>query len=216
LLERVKNYMTNTLVSLLTNLAQCFGGSLGWAIVALSLGIRVAILPLTLRISRRAMRNQALLQAMKPEIDALKERCGKNSQQLFAETQKLYKKYNFSPFDLPAMLGAFIQLPIFSFLYGAIRTTVGSGGRFFWIRNLASPDAALVFLILAITGASAYFLPNASETGKSMLVLIQVIVTGFIIWKLAAGLGLYWAASGLVSLGQNVWMSQSRRLQATA
>ena len=207
--------MTNTLASLLTNLAQCFGGSLGWAIVALSVGIRVAILPLTLRISRRAMRNQEILQTMKPEIDALKKRCGKNPQLLFTETQKLYKRHNYSPFDIPAILGAFIQLPIFSFLYGAIRVSVASGGRFFWIRNLASPDAALVFVILAITGASAYFLPTASETAKSSLVLIQIVVTGFIIWKLAAGLGLYWAASGLVSLGQNVWMSQSRRAKVT-
>jgi YidC/Oxa1 family membrane protein insertase len=39
---------------------------------------------------------------------------------------------------------------------------------------------------------------------KTTLIYIQIAVTFLIVWKLAAGLGLYWAASGAVGLVQNL------------
>lgn len=38
------------------------------------------------------------------------------------------------------------------------------------------------------------------------MVFIQIAVTALIAWKLAAGLGLYWAASSAVGLGQSLWL----------
>ena len=61
--------MHDLLAATLTYLVQLFGGSLGYAIVALSLGIRVALLPLTIPLARRALRNQAIARALQPEID---------------------------------------------------------------------------------------------------------------------------------------------------
>jgi len=198
--------MTNTLPTLLIYLTQCFGGSLGWAIVALSLGIRVALLPLTLRLSRRMIRNQQIMRTMQPELAELKKRLEKKPEQMLPEMQKVYKKHGYTPFDLPAMMGSFVQLPVFAFLYRAIRASISSGSPFLWIRSLASPDGVLVFIILTFTGAAAYFLPSASETAKTTVVFIQVAITGIIVWKLAAGLGLYWASSSLIGLGQNLWV----------
>jgi len=209
--------MSNILPPLLVHLAQCFGGSLGWAIVTLSLCIRVALLPLTFRLSRRMIKNQRIMRTMKPELEELKKRLEKKPEQMFSEMQKIYKKHGYTPFDLPALLGSFVQLPIFAFLYRAIREAISSGGPFLWIRSIASPDAALVFIILALTGTAAYVMPNGSESAKSTIVLIQVAMTCFIVWKLAAGLGLYWAASSFISLGQNLWIrSRMSRNEAIA
>jgi len=87
-----------------------------------------------------------------------------------------------------------------------IKDAVVNGGPFLWMRSLASPDTWLTLAILALTGASAYFMPSATASAKSTLIFIQVLITGFIVWKLAAGLGLYWAASSTVGLGQNLWL----------
>ena len=194
------------IVALLAYLVQLFGGSLGWAILALSFAIRVALLPLTIRISRRMLRNQQIARTLQPEIEDVKKRFEKKPEKLFAEIQKVYKKHGYTPFDLPAILASFIQLPVFAFMYRAIRDSIVAGGPFLWIRSLASPDALLTLLVLTLTGVSAYYMPNASEAAKSTLVFMQVAVTCLIIWKIAAGLGLYWVASSGVGLFQTLWV----------
>ena len=198
--------MYTTIIALLAYLVQLFGGSLGWAILALSLGIRVALLPLTIRISRRMQRNQQIVRMLQPEIDEIKKRFEKKPDRLFGEIQKVYKKHGYSPFDVPAMLGSFVQLPVFAFMYRAIRDSVIGGGPFLWIRSLASPDGWLTLVILTLTGAAAYYMPSAAESAKSTLIFIQIAVTCFIVWKLAAGLGLYWVASSTVGLFQSLWL----------
>src|SRR5436190_17153110 len=116
--------------------------------------------------------------------------------------RQLYRKHDCSPFDLPTLMGSFIQLPIFGMLYGAIRSSLSSSSAFLWIKSLAAPDFFLTLVILCLTSVSAYLMPSASAQMRSTLIIIQVVVTFFIVWKLAAGLGLYWASSGLVGLFQ--------------
>jgi len=198
--------MNDTFVALLAYLAQMFCGSLGCAIIALSLGVRVALLPLTIRLARRARRNQEIMRALQPEIEQLKKRFAKKPERLFEEMHKLYRKHGCSPFDLPAMVGGFIQLPIFGMLYSSIRNALNGGSAFLWIKNLASPNFCLTLLILALTGLSVYWMPSASEQVRFTLMLIQMAVTFLIVWKLAAGLGLYWATSSVVNLFQTLWL----------
>jgi YidC/Oxa1 family membrane protein insertase len=198
--------MNDMIVALLGSLSHFFGGSLGWAIITLSLGIRIALLPLTIRLARRARRNQEIMRVLQPEMAQLKKRFEKKPERLFEEMGKLYKKHDCNPFDVPTLVGSFIQLPIFGILYSSIRSSLSSNSVFLWIRNLASPDFYLTLVILTLTGFSAYLMPSASEQMRIGLVAIQVIITFFIIWKLAAGLGLYWASSSLVGLFQTLWL----------
>jgi YidC/Oxa1 family membrane protein insertase len=197
--------MNDTIVALLAWLTQSLG-SLGCGIITLSLGIRVALLPLTIKLARRARRNQEIMRVLQPEIEQLKKRFEKKPERLFEEMGKLYRKHGCSPLDVPTLVGSFVQLPIFGLLYSAIRSSLSSTSKFLWIRNLASPDFILTCAILALTGLSAYLLPSASEQMRITLVGIQVVITFFIVWKLAAGLGLYWATSGLVSVLQTLWL----------
>ncbi len=198
--------MNDMIIVLLAALAHLFGGSPGCAIITLSLGIRVALLPLTLRLARRARRNQDIMRALQPEIEQLKTRFEKKPERLFEEMHKLYRKHDCSPFDLPTLVGSFIQLPIFGMLYSSIRASLVSNSAFLWIKNLASPDMLLTLAILSLTGLSVYLMPSTSAHMRNMLVAIQVIVTFFIVWKLAAGLGLYWISSNLVGLFQTLWL----------
>lgn len=198
--------MNDLIIALLASLSHSFGGSLGCAIVVLSLGIRVALLPLTIKLARRARRNQEIMRALQPELEQLKKRFEKKPERLFAEMRKLYHKHDCSPFDVPTLLGSLVQLPIFGMLYSSIRSSISSGGAFLWIKNLASPDFLLTLVIVSLTGASAYLMPGASEQMKTNTAVIQVVVTFLIVWKLAAGLGLYWASSSLVGIFQTLWL----------
>ena len=208
--------MHDSILSLLAYLAQHFGGSTGWAIVSLSLGIRVALLPLTVRLARRALRGQEIVKKLQPQIDQLKKKYAQQPERLFEETMKLYRENGHSPFDLPAMIGMFAQLPIFALLYRAIGAALASGERFHWIRSLASPDAWLTVIVLSLTAAGAYFAPNASEGARTLIIAFQVAVTFFIVWKLAAGYGLYWASSSAISLLQSLWLRREFSRRAAA
>ena len=84
--------MNDMIIALLTNLSHSFGGSLGWAIVLLSLVIRVALLPLTISLARRARRNQEILQRLQPEINRLRQRYETKPERLFEEMRKLYRQ----------------------------------------------------------------------------------------------------------------------------
>ena len=208
--------MNDMVIALLANLAHLLGGSLGWGIIVLSLGIRVALLPLTIGLARRARRNQEIMQRLQPEIERLKQRYEKKPERLFAEMRELYRKHGCNPFDIPALIGSFIQLPIFGMLYSSIRSSLSSSGPFLWIKSLASPDFLLTVVILSLTGVSAYLMPSASEQMRSTLLVIQVAVTFFIVWKLAAGLGLYWASSSLVGVFQTLWLRYRHDAPRTA
>jgi YidC/Oxa1 family membrane protein insertase len=198
--------MNDMIIGLLASLAHSCGGNLGCAILVLSLGIRAALLPLTIKLARRARRNQEIMRALQPEIEQLKKRFEKKPELLFAETQKLYKKHGCNLLDLPAMAVGFIQLPIFMALYSSIRASISSTSAFLWIKNLASPDFYLTLVIISLTGLSVFLIPNSSAHMRNTLVAIQVVVTFFIVWKLAAGLGLYWVSSSFISLFQTLWL----------
>src|SRR5436190_21951901 len=148
--------MNDLIIALLASLTHSFGGSLGCGIIVLSLGIRVALLPLTLKLARRARRNQEIMLMLQPEIEQLKKRFEKKPERLFQEIRQLYRKHDCSPFDLPTLMGSFIQLPIFGILYSSIRSSLSSSNAFLWIRNLALPDFLLTLVIVSLTGLSAY------------------------------------------------------------
>jgi YidC/Oxa1 family membrane protein insertase len=167
--------------------------------------IRVVLLPLTIRLARRALRNQEIMRTLQPEVDWLKKRFERKPERFFEEMHELYRKHDCRPFDVPALVGVFIQLPIFGMLYSSIRRSLSSKSAFLWIRNLASPDIWLTLVIVTLTGLSAYLMPSNSEN-RNTLIVIQMMVTFLIVWKLAAGLGLYWASSSLVGLFQTVWL----------
>jgi len=198
--------MHHLITATLLYLVQLFGGSLGYAIIALSLGIRVALLPLTIKLARRSLRSQAIARAMQPEIAELKKRFEKKPERLFAEMGELYRRHNYRPFDLPTLAGGFVQLPIFGMLYSSIRDALTANGAFLWIRSLASPDFILTLVILALTALSTGLIPGVTGNARTTMIVIQLIVTSLIVWKLAAGLGLYWASSNLVGCFQALWL----------
>jgi YidC/Oxa1 family membrane protein insertase len=149
--------MNDMFVALLAYLAQEFGGSLGCAIITLSSGMRVALLPLTIKLARRGRRNQEIMQALQPEIEQLKRRFEKKPERLFEEMHKLYKEHDCRPFDIPTLIGNFVQLPIFAILYSSIRRSLTSSSAFLWIKNLALPDMCLTFSIVLLTGLTGLF-----------------------------------------------------------
>ncbi|MEW6370876.1 MAG: membrane protein insertase YidC [Pseudomonadota bacterium] len=201
--------MNDILASAMTQLSILFDGNMGWTILALALVVRLALFPLTLHLSRRMLSNQEKIKALQPQVDAIKARLASDPRAMFAAISALYKENGARILDRSSLLGALVQLPVFGLLYKAI--TTASSGSFLWIRNLASPDTVLTLIVLMLTAVAAYYAPSTAADTAMVMMVVQILVTAFILWKLAAGVGLYWAVSAFASVVQNVVLRYEQR-----
>jgi YidC/Oxa1 family membrane protein insertase len=195
----------------LFTVSNALGGSMGWAIAVVSLVVRVALLPLTLRIAVKALRTQHALRQLQPELEALRRRYKKDQRRLLEETAKLYEKHGVSVFDGRSLLATLLQLPVFIGLFSAIRKGLVGGGRFLWIRDNSSPDAALAALCGVVTAAAVAASPSLAESHRTVLIVVPALLTTFFLSKLAAGLSIYALSQGLVGLLQAVLVRRRSR-----
>jgi len=89
--------------------------SLGWAVVAMTLLVRLILLfP-----NQKAMKSQRKLQKLQPEIQAMKKKHGKNQQAMALGTMELYKKHKVNP--MSSCLPIFLQMPFLLGIYFVVR-----------------------------------------------------------------------------------------------
>jgi len=100
--------------NLLIFLVDIFSNSLGWAIIAITVLVRlVLIYP-----QHGMMVSQRKLQAIQPKIKKLQEKYKKDSQKLWVELMALYKKEKVNPMGSCGFL--LIQMPIILVIYNII------------------------------------------------------------------------------------------------
>lgn len=120
--------------------------SYGWGIIFLTVVVRMAMFPLTIK----QMRSMKKMQLLQPEIEKLKEKCGEDQQELQKKMMELYRERGVNP--LGGCLPMLLQLPVFISLYrmlwnafelrGAPFTLI-KWGDYHWISDLSEPDRLL-------------------------------------------------------------------------
>jgi YidC/Oxa1 family membrane protein insertase len=181
------------------------GGSVGAAILVLSLLVRAALFPLTLRLARQAARTDALLRAAKPQLDAVQARWAADPVRLFEETRRVQREHGIRPVSRAGLLNVAIQLPLGAAVLRAVTGGIARAGRLLWIADLARPDAWLA----ALAGASAALVTAlapvpAGGTSSRGLVFVSAAVTLFVVWRMAAGVGLYWVGTNVAGVAQTL------------
>ncbi|MGE5249398.1 MAG: YidC/Oxa1 family membrane protein insertase [Bacteroidota bacterium] len=201
-MNNVWSLFVGSLQTVLFVLAHMYGGNIGLAIITLSFMVRLALLPLTLRLARRSLRQQMRLKEIQPELERLKKHYRNDPEKLSQKTLELYKKQNVQPLDGAGLIGNLLQLPIFAGLFSAIKQGIGNGGHFLWITDISQPDILLALMIAALTFVSSALSPGIQQQGRNLFMILPAMLTLFFVWRLSAGLGLYWAASSFVSILQ--------------
>jgi YidC/Oxa1 family membrane protein insertase len=187
-------------------LTQALGGNLAWAIVAFSLGVRLALFPLTYRIARQALANRTKLLALRPNLEKLRQRFGKDPRRLMTETSLLYAKHDYKP--TTGMLGSLIQLPFILGAFQALRKVLASeaSGRFFWISNIARPDVGLALVVTALTYVVTLMSPLTGSEARWLVIGMPAVLTLVFLVRMSAGYGLYWGVSTLVGGVQSLML----------
>ncbi|HKW10560.1 MAG TPA: membrane protein insertase YidC [Gemmatimonadaceae bacterium] len=192
-------------------LAHVCGGSLGGGIVVLSFIVRLALLPLTLRLALRVREYQAALARLQPKLDALQKRFAKDPIGLARATQELRTANGIGLAPKGSFLSAIVQTPIGAGVYQAIGASASKVAPFLWIKDLSRPDALVASVAAGLAGAAVVAgpSPGSSRTAAAL----AAGVTFFFAWRLSAGVGLYWVASNVVSVVQSLLL---RRIVAKA
>jgi YidC/Oxa1 family membrane protein insertase len=189
-------------------------GNWGWAIVIQTLIINLALLPL--RVS--SMKSALKMQKIQPQMNAIKEKYKKYTmrdprrQEMNTEIGALMKEQGVSP--VGGCLPMLIQMP-FLFAYYAM---LGSAldlrqAPWLWIKDLSSADPYLILpILIIITGlATQRMTPQAGmdPSQQKMLNVMMPVMFGFISYRLAAGLCLYWCEGSLIAIVQQAIMNRT-------
>jgi YidC/Oxa1 family membrane protein insertase len=194
----------------------------GMAIIALTLIVRVALLPLTLK-QFKSMQAMAHLQ---PEIKKLQERYKGDKERLNQEMMRFYKENKVNPFA--SCLPIVAQLPVFLSLFYMLRADLrqdicpdvnppgrakpipcGDGGdaQFLFIPDLTNRAYGwvLVTLIVLYVGSqllSTLLMSTTTDRTQRMIFLALPFFFVLFVWQFPAGLLVYWITTNLWTIVQ--------------
>jgi YidC/Oxa1 family membrane protein insertase len=190
-------------------------GNYGLAIILLTVVSKVLFYPLTVK----SMRSMKAMQALQPQINALRSKYRSDPQKLQRETMELYRKHGVNP--LGGCLPMVAQVPIFYALYLALSVSVDLQnapflclGKVFgadiWICDLAKHDPTYVLPILM--GVSMFvqqkMTPTTTDPRQAKMMLLMPVVFTFMFLNLPAGLVLYWTVSNVLQILQQWAMNR--------
>ena len=108
----------------------------GVILIVFSVLIKLIVYPLT----KKSYQSTQAMQAIQPEITALKEKYKNNPTKLNTATMELYKKKGVNP--LGTCFPMLLQMPLLFALFTVFRSTIELRGEpfIFWIKDLSAPD----------------------------------------------------------------------------
>lgn len=176
----------------LLNFLYGFVGNYGWAIIILTLLIRLLLFPLTARGQRSMEKQKEVARRMK----YLKEKYGDDRERLQREQMELMREHGFFPGGV-GCLPLFLQFPIFIGLNYALSSSIELYRAPFmlWMTDLSARDPyyvipVLVGLSLLLVMSSTPTDARQRATQKVTMVVMSLLVAG-ITMNLSVGLGLF-------------------------
>jgi YidC/Oxa1 family membrane protein insertase len=187
----------------------------GWAIVIQTLIINLALLPLRIYQMRSALK----MQKIQPQMKAIQEKYKKYSmrdprkQDMQKELWELQQKEGVNMFS--GCLPMIIQLPFLFAYYSMLNASIDlRHATWAWIPDLSSPDPwyllPIGMVISMIVMQRMMPTPGMDPAQAKMMNLMMPLMMGYIFFRLAAGLNLYYAESNLVSVTQQLIMNRTR------
>jgi YidC/Oxa1 family membrane protein insertase len=207
-------------------------GNMGWAIIGLTVVIKILVFPL----AYKSYASMAKMKELQPEMEKLKERAGDDRQKMQKEMMELYKKEKVNP--AAGCLPILIQIPIFFSLYKVIFVTLELRHAPFFgpFQDLSAPDPtsimnlfgllpfappapesilALVFIgILPILLGVSMWLqqklnPAPTDPTQQMIFAWMPWVFMFMLGGFASGLVVYWIANNTITFTQQYLIMRS-------
>lgn len=199
-----------------------FGGLPYWeAIVACTIGLRICLIPLTIKTAQNAARMAVMRPEMQKMQDAMKADTNfhdvRVKHKYQEEMKAMFVRYKVNPFQ--SMLIPFFQIPIFLSCFFGLRDMGNffpgfTTGGDFWFTNLSVPDPyfilpianALSFLVMIELGMEGLETNQKTQFVWAMRGLGVLMVP--LTYTMPQGLFVYWSANNFLSITQAIVMKQ--------
>jgi YidC/Oxa1 family membrane protein insertase len=213
------------------------GISWGWSIVAMTVVIRAALLPLTVK----QFHSMQKLQQHMPELKAIQAKYKDDKQRQQQEVMKFYKENNVNPFSSCLPLAA--QLPVFISLFYMLREDLrinicpqvqaayqaanhlsashttpcgpNNGANFLFIPDITNKATGITLIVLIILYvgtqlASSLMMasPTMDKTQRRIMTFMPLVFV-FIIIGFPAGLIVYWITTNTWTMGQQYFIKRA-------
>jgi len=202
-------YIVYPLSMLIIKTAEIAGGNFGVSIIIVTILVRLVILPLMIKQTK----NSKAMQAVQPEMEALRKKYSskdqKTQQKLQEETMKLFQENKVNP--LAGCFPLIVQMPILIGFYHAIsRTREIAQHEFLWF-NLGQPDP--FYLLPIIAGITTFIQTKMTMAGTAgqnpQMVMMQYIMPIMILVfaiNFPAALSLYWVVGNIFTIIQTYFI----------
>lgn len=213
-------------MNVLVILANVLASNAGLAIVVLTVVIRFATMPLTLK----QLQATKSMQSLSPKLKELQKKHEKDKQKLQEETMKLYREAGMNP--LGCLVPTIIQIPIWIGLYNSVLKVLGASpenlldlsrylyswsfvhqsiplnDHFMWL-TLSSPDP--IYILPLLVGLSMWLQqkmmtqvgPGADPSQaqmNTMMLWMMPIMFAFLTLSFPSGLAVYWVAYNIIGI----------------
>jgi len=187
----------------------------GFVLIIFAFLVKILVYPLT----KKSYQSTAAMQAVAPEVNALKEKYKTNPQKLNQATMDLYKAKGVNP--LGGCLPMLLQMPLLFALFQVFRTTIELRSEPFvwWITDLSSPDTIFLLpfnipiygnhvAVLPILMVVSMFIQQKMMTGAAQQPqqkTMQYFMTGFFFLMFngfPSGLNLYYTLFNVLTIAQ--------------
>ena len=203
-------YLLSTVLNVLYSLLEIVGvPNYGWAIVLLTILIKILLYPLT----KKQIESSKAMQRIQPQMKKIQEKHKDNPQLMQKKMLELYQKEGANPMSgclpmlaqMPILMGMYYTL--YNFNYG------NADPSFLWVSNLSATDPT--YILPFLSAATTFLMQKTMSSSNAevnqqmrIMMMIMPIFIGWISLNFPAGLVLYWVVNNLVQIAQQLWMNR--------
>jgi YidC/Oxa1 family membrane protein insertase len=202
----------NVLTDVLTWLHDTGGLTWGWSIVALTLLVRILLVPVAIR----QIHSMQSLQMHAPEMKALQQRWKHDRQRQSEELMKFYRENKINPYA--SCLPIVFQIPIFISLFYVLRgfekeifpKFPESSLEWLGLIDITEPTKdgwgpVLLVVYVASQLTSTYLMSTQMQSAAQrwMIMVLPIVFIPFIL-SFPSGLMIYWLTTNLWTTGQGL------------
>lgn len=209
-LELVKDYGWLTIIAKplfwLLEKIHALVGNWGWAIILLTVLIKLVFFPL----SAASYKSMAKMKELQPRLMAMRERHKGDPQKMNQAMMEMYRTEKVNP--LGGCVPILIQIPVFIALYWVLLSSVEMRNAPWvgWIHDLSAPDP---FYILPVLMAISMFVqtklnPTPPDPMQAKIMLWMPLAFSVMFFFFPAGLVLYWVVNNVLSILQQAQINR--------
>ena len=204
--------LENVLTDVLTWLHDTGGLSWAWSIVALTVIVRVLLVPVAIR----QIHSMQSLQIHAPEMKAIQQRYKADRQKQSEELMKFYKENKINPYA--SCLPIVFQIPIFISLFFVLKDAEkhifsgASDSALQWLglvditESVKSGWGPVLITVYVASQLTSTYLMSTSMQSKAQRYMIMILPIAFLpfILNFPSGLMIYWLTTNLWTTGQGI------------